>query len=113
MRISKTQLRQIIKEELAHSMQEMGGMGMEGGMSAKPTPKDAFDAVMYMYEQDPDRGDPEMAPPAMHIEDIASALDVSDAEAFRLIYQAGGMARGGMTVRPNRMGTKVFIVPAR
>lgn len=112
MRITQKQLRQIIKEELAHSMQEMGGMGMGGGMAAGPTPKDAFDAVMFMYEQDPDQGDPEMEP-SMYIEDIASALDVTVPEAFHLIYQAGGMVRGGKTVRPNRKGTKVFVVDAR
>ena len=52
MKITQKQLRQIIKEELAHSMDEMGGV--VGGDD--PTPEDAFDAVMYMYESDPDQG---------------------------------------------------------
>ena len=104
MKITQKQLRQIIKEELAHSMDEMGGV--VGGDD--PTPEDAFDAVMYMYESDPDQGT--QGDPYMYIEDIAIGLDVTVDKAFRLIYQAGGMTRNGKAIRPNRKGDKVFIV---
>lgn len=103
-RLTQGRLRQIIKEELSRVVNEMDMMGEK----AMPTPAEAFNLVMYYYERDPgsDVG-------GMPVNQVAEGLGITDAEAFRLLYQAGGMTRDGMTIRPNRMGNLFFVVPAR